>query len=586
MGNSEFTVSNRRHYSHANYKRWLLSHLAKFSYLPLIAIIGAVAASIANGCIRFYVGDGFDITKSGSIDMSYVFNVMMKAVLCAVLEGIFEFMKDASLAVSGEMMERNIKEEYFTTLLGKNQTFFAKHPSGELLAHATNDVMAINSMFSPGVLLILEAILAIVTPIIMIGVLDVRLLLVPFIYLVIWGITVYKYNKKLYDVSGELNYQYGEMNGAATEMIYNMELVKGFVQEQRELSRFARKARHYRDLFVKQGKIEGTFMPNLVYTICLAFTFVHGIVLWSNDSITIGQLITFIGLFGTFEVANSLSSYSFVLFQMGMTGAERIFNTMTEVTFLDENKEGYAGEMKGNVSFDNVALGFDDTTVLRNINCTIPQRSMVGIVGKTGSGKTMLTQLINRIFDATEGSVKIDGIDVKDWNLEALRNQVAYIEQNVFLFSKSVADNIRFSKPNATMEEVIEAAKKAQVDEFVRGLPNQYDTILEENASNLSGGQKQRIAIARTILSDAKIIILDAFTSAIDSVTEDKIYSTIQDISKERTVIIITNKIGKIEKSEKILVLSRGEIIGQGKHEELLEKCDEYKKIFESNLTD
>ena len=586
MEKSEFRVANKYHYVNTSHTRWILSHLGRFPYLPLIAVGSEVIASVASGYIQFLVGDGFDITRSSSIQSSYILNIVMKVIICAVIEGIFTFFKDSSLQITGETMERNIKEEYFTSLLGKNQTFFAQNSSGDLLAHATNDVMAINTMFSSGILLILEAILGIVTPIIMIGVLYKELLLVPCIYLVIWIIIVYQYNKKLYDVSGALNYEYGNMNGIATETVYNMELVKGFVQEKREFKRFFKQAELYKNLFVKQGKIEGTFMPNLVYTICLAFGFLHSILLWQADNITIGQLVTFMGLFATFEVANSLSSYSFVLVQMGMAGAKRILDTMKFETVLDENKEGYKGQMKGDICFDNVSFGFNDTNILENISFNIPNCSLIGIVGKTGSGKTILTQLINRIFDVTTGSVSVDGIDVREWNLEALRNQIAYIEQNVFLFSKSVADNIRFSKPNATDEEVMEAARMAQADEFIQMLPNKYNTVLDENGSNLSGGQKQRIAIARALLTDAKIIILDAFTSAIDSLTEDKIYNTIQNICSQRTVIIITNKISKIESSEKILVLSHGKLIGQGKHEELLQTCGEYKKIFYYNKID
>lgn len=586
MEKSEFRVANKYHYVYTSHPKWIVSHLCKFPYLPIIAVGSAVIASVASGYIQFLVGDGFDITRSSSIHSSYILNIVIQVILCAVVEGIFTFFKDSSLQITGETLERNIKEEYFTSLLGKNQTFFAQNSSGDLLAHATNDVMSINTMFSPGFLLILEAILAIFTPIIMIGILYDELLLVPCIYLLIWLITVYRYNKKLYDVSGELNYEYGNMNGIVTETVYNMELVKGFVQEKRESNRFFKQAELYKKLFVKQGKIEGTFMPNLVYTICLAFGFLHSIFLWRAGNITIGQLVTFMGLFATFEVANSLSSYSFVLVQMGMAGAKRILDSIKFETVLDENKDGYNEEMKGDICFDKVSFGLDKACILENISFNISKCSLIGIVGKTGSGKTILTQLINRIFDVTSGRVSVDGIDVREWNLENLRSQVAYIEQNVFLFSKSVTDNIRFSRPSATDEEVMAVAKLAQADEFIQMLPDKYNTILDENGSNLSGGQKQRIAIARALLTKAKIIVLDAFTSAIDSLTEDKIYNTIQDICRQRTVIIITNKISKIESSEKILVLSHGKLMGQGKHKELLQTCEEYKKIFFSNKID
>ena len=188
MEKSEFRVANKYHYVNTSHTRWIVSHLCRFPYLPLIAVGSEIIASVASGYIQFLVGDGFDITRSSSIQSSYILNIVMKVVICAVIEGIFTFFKDSSLQITGETLERNIKEEYFTSLLGKNQTFFAQNSSGDLLAHATNDVMAINTMFSSGILLILEAILGIVTPIIMIGVLYKELLLVPCIlrYAALW----------------------------------------------------------------------------------------------------------------------------------------------------------------------------------------------------------------------------------------------------------------------------------------------------------------------------------------------------------------------------------------------------------------
>lgn len=552
----------------------------RYPYLILISIISAVVASLANGYIYFLVGDGFDITKSTNSYSSSVLYLVLTIILFAVLEGVFTFFKDSSLQITGERLERDIKEEYFISLLGKSQTFFARKATGDLLAHATNDVSAINTMFSPGILLILEAILAIITPVVLIGVLNLQLLLIPAIYLIIWGIVVYKYNNRLYDVSCDLNKQYGTVNAIATETITNIELVKGFVKEQQEERRFFKQASLFKNLFVNRGKIEGAFLPNAIYMTCLSLGFLHSIILWRQGIITIGQLVTFLGLFKTFELANSLSAYSFVLIQLGIAGVGRIFDTIRYKTELDENEKGYNSTMKGNITFKNVSFSMNDTDILDDISFTVKAGGTIAIVGKTGSGKTILTQLINRIFDATKGQVLIDGTNLKDWNLEALRNQIAYIEQNVFLFSRSIKDNIIFAKPDATFEEVKQVAKIAQIDDFIESLPHQYDEILGEKGSTLSGGQKQRIAIARALLADVKIVVLDAFASAIDSITEDKIYKAIETVSQGRTIVIITNKINQIKQVDQILVLKQGHLIGKGEHKELISTCEEYQKMF------
>ena len=579
MSNSEFRVKGSHNYNRSSVMAWIISHLMRYFYLPIIAIITAILASVANGYIQFLVGDGFDLI-SMDINNSSVVNIVICIVICALLEGVFSFVNNSSLQIIGETLERDIKEEYISSLLSKNQTFFVEHSIGEILANITNDVSSINVMFSPGILLISEALMAIIMPIILIGVLNIRLLIVPIIYLVIWSFEVIRYNKKLYKVSEDLNYQYGVVNAIATESVSNIELVKGYVQEKQEYGKFKKAAKVFRDYSVKEGKIEGKFIPNLVYTVCLAGAFFYGIILFNNGVITVGELITFLGLFLSFEHANSLSSYSFVLFQLGIAGATRILEIINYTVNIDENENGVSKEIKGDIKFKNVSYEVDGNKILDNINFEIKAGQTVAVVGKTGSGKTILTQLMNRIFDATEGNVYVDDVDVKSWSLESLRSQISYLEQGVFLFSKSIFENITFSKQNADIEEVEKAAHIAQVDEFINSLPNKYSTVLTEGGNNLSGGQKQRIALARAILADSKILILDDFTSAVDSETDSKINEEVSKLGNNYTKIIITNRLNKVKEADMVLVMKRGKLVGKGTHKELLESCKEYKKMF------
>ncbi len=266
--------------------------------------------------------------------------------------------------------------------------------------------------------------------------------------------------------------------------------------------------------------------------------------------------------------------------QLGIASAGRILELINTETFLDENKAGVARPIRGEVVFENVSFGYNGQPVLKNISFTAHPGETIAIVGETGSGKTTLTRLINRIFDATSGRVLIDGVDVRDWSLGSLRSQISTIEQDIFLFSRSVRDNIAFGRTDATREEIEQAAREAQADEFIARLPNGYDTVLGERGVDLSGGQRQRIAIARAFLTNPRILILDDSTSAIDSATEDLIQRAMRRISRQRTTFLITHRLSQIRWADRILVLRRGELVDQGTHEELMARCETYRRIF------
>jgi ATP-binding cassette, subfamily B, bacterial len=254
---------------------------------------------------------------------------------------------------------------------------------------------------------------------------------------------------------------------------------------------------------------------------------------------------------------------------------------MRQETELDENEHGYSQTMKGDIVFDGVTFGFGSTPVLRGISLHARPGEAIAIVGQTGSGKTTLTKLLNRSFDVGSGRILVDGVDVRDWSLDALRSQISTIEQDVFLFSRSIAENIAFGLGQQTDRSAIEqAAREAQAHEFIMELPSGYDTIIGERGVTLSGGQRQRLAIARALLTDPRILILDDSTSAIDSATEDEIQKGIHRVMQGRTTLLITHRLSQIRRADRILVLRAGKLLDQGSHEELLMRCELYRRIF------
>jgi ATP-binding cassette subfamily B protein len=270
---------------------------------------------------------------------------------------------------------------------------------------------------------------------------------------------------------------------------------------------------------------------------------------------------------------------------MGVAGARRILELMKEETELDENKAGYAATMRGEILFDHVTFRLNNdpgtAPVLRDITFRAAPGETVAIVGQTGSGKSTLTKLVNRTYDVDEGRILIDGIDVREWNLDSLRSQISTIEQDIFLFSRPIDENIAFSLgQRADPSAIEEAAKAAQAHDFIQGFLDGYKTVVGERGVTLSGGQRQRIAIARALLTDPRILILDDSTSAIDSATEDQIQRAIKRVLEGRTTLLITHRLSQIRWADRILVLHQNEIIDQGSHEELMRRCDLYRRIF------
>lgn len=483
----------------------------------------------------------------------------------------------------GARIERDAREELYISLLGKSQTFHHRQLTGDLMSRATGDVQTLYYMCTPGARLIMEALLNAVVPLVAIGLMRVDLLLIPLMFLAVFAVALRHYNKQLSSPASEMRRQMGALNAHLTEAISGIEVVKAYAQEAQEQQRFLNNARQYRDTFIRDGRIRARYLPIWFYGVAFSLAFAHALWLLMQGTFSVGQVIAYMGLITQLRFITFISMFSFALIQYGLAGAERILALLTKETDLDENIAGAAQPIRGAISFEHVSFDYGTTPVLNDVSFQVLPGETVAIVGQTGAGKTTLTRLVNRTYDPSSGHILIDGIDLRDWSLDSLRSQIGMIEQDIFLFSRTIAENIALGAGGSvTRAEIEEVAGAAQAHDFIMSLVDGYDTTVGERGVVLSGGQRQRVAIARAFLANPHILILDNSTSAIDSLTEDEIQQAICRIAQGRTTLLITHRLSQICWADRILVLQQGTLVAQGTHDELLLQSPDYRRIFAS----
>ncbi len=581
----EFSVADEYQYNQTGPVHWLWSHLRRYPLLITSFVITATLTNVLFAAVPRITGIAFDEILRPDPARARLTTIALGLLALVITRGVIDLINAFSIETLGQRLERDSRDELYINLLGKSQTFHNRQRVGDIMARAANDVRQLNPMMNPGVALIFESMMGIVSPLLFIAFLRVELLLTPLLWVVAYYFAVRLYMRQLNPVSGAQRMQFGEMNAGLNETISGIEVVKSTVQEAQEKRRFVQNASKYRDYFVEQGKVQARYLPLLLLGFALTGAFVHGLILFQRGELSVGDFVAYMGLMGILRFPAFISIFTFSLVQLGLAGSERILSLMQEESELDENVSGHAATMRGEVEFDNVTFYFDpdndETPVLRNLSFRAAPGQSVAIVGQTGSGKSTLTKLINRTYDVSEGRILVDGVDVREWNLESLRSQISTIEQDIFLFSRTVGENIGFGLgPEAEPSQIEAAARAAQADEFITHFSDGYDTVIGERGVTLSGGQRQRLAIARALLTDPRILILDDSTSAIDSATEDRIQRAIDAVMKGRTSFLITHRLSQIRRADTILVLHQGEVVDQGSHEELMERCGLYQRIF------
>ena len=458
--------------------RWILAHLFHGSnkvFISVIILTIILAANISS-IVYILIGQAVSALILGLFDSigNYIAVIFILGIIGPVLR-IFSRMMVEILA---QRTERDARKEFFSNLLGKSQSFHDRQKIGELMARVTDDVRMLNFLISPALSLIVESFTFLFIPIIYIILFyPFQLIIEPIFFSVSFLILLRAYSRKIGPVTAKIRESAGNMNATLNETLSGIEVVKATVQEKKEMKKYYKSAKNYKDAYIDRGKLQARYLPILVLGLIITVGFAHSVVLLNFGIMNIGEIIAYIGILGLLRFPTNISMFVFGIIRTAGSSALRLLELMNKKTEIDENIEGKSKLFKGDIKFENVNFTYPDSKspVLNNISFEVKAGQTVAIVGTTGSGKTTLTKLISRLYDVSNGRILVDGSDIKSYALQSLRDQISYIEQDVFLFSTSIFENISFGRVSS-IEQVISVAKQAQAHDFISELAEEYQS--------------------------------------------------------------------------------------------------------------
>ena len=564
------------------YIRWFLSFLKKYRVRMIVGLILVFITSLLvlinpqiSGMIVDEVIEGQHYEKLGILLLIMIGVTLVRSLLRFIFLMCFES--------SSQGLVYDMREEAYRKLMKEDFNFFNKNRTGDLMSRQTGDMDAVRHMVSHVIYFSFENIIVFLMALVMIFSVNVKMALCMLIVLPFTLAVTLSQRRHIKPAFDRVRDCFSSLNAFAQETIAGNRVVKAFAKEDYELEKFDRENDGYRDAQLNAASIWMKYIPMFeILSQCLTIILmIMGGFMVIDGEMTIGNMVTVNGYLWMLNSPLRQAGWIINDLQRFLTAIEKIYKVYT--TEPDIKQPEHVVEkrkLKGSVTFDHVNYYTNDDTVLKDISFHVEPGQTVGIIGATGSGKSSLINLICRFYDVNQGRVLVDDIDVRNLDLQTLRGNIGIAMQDVFLFSDTIEGNIAYGNPDCTFEQVQAAAKIANADEFIREMPEGYDTIIGERGVGLSGGQKQRISLARAILKDPSIIILDDTTSAIDMETESMIQNELKKISDERTVFIIAHRISSIIHADQILVLDNGRLVERGTHEQLLAKKGYYSTVF------
>lgn len=563
------------------------SYLAKEKAKLMFVILAVALTSGLSLLGPYMVGmaiDDFILTR----EMAGLGTLLFGLILIYLFHSLSMFLQSFWMIGIAQNTVKDLRESLFKQFHRLPISYFDKRQHGDLMSRLTNDIDNINMVLNSSVIQIISSILTLVGTVVVMFILSpiltvVTMTIIPIMFLAIRWIT--RRTSRLYKMQQR---DIGEVNGYVEEIISGQHIVKTYSQENRVTKEFEQRNEQLKNTGFWAQVIAG-FTPKVMNTLnFLSFALialVGGLLSLKTNLVTVGVIVIFTEYARQFTRPLNELSNQFNMLLSAIAGAERVFHVLDETEEeIDEHRAKSISSMKGHVVFEDVSFAYEDTPILKQINLEAKPGETIAFVGHTGAGKTTIINLISRFYNYDSGKITMDGIDIKEIKRSSLRQHMAFVLQDSFLFQGTIKDNIRYGKLDASDEEIIQAAKDANAHDFINKLPNGYNTKLDQDGSGISQGQKQLLTIARAILREPTILILDEATSNIDTITEIKIQDALKRLMKGRTSFIIAHRLNTIQEADNIIMLKNGEIIEQGNHEQLLQKTGQYYDLYKSQL--
>ena len=564
--------------------KWFFSFLKKYRGLMILGLFLTTiisALSIVNPYISGIIVD--NVIQAGNY--SLLPKLLALLIGTTLLTGILRFLYQIVFETASQGTLYDMRDKVYRKLLQEYFSFYNKKRTGDLMSRQTGDMDAIRHFVSYVIYAVYQNVLLFIFALLMIFTVNVRLALLMLIVLPFTALTTYKQSKDVRPAFQRNRNCFSSLNAFVQENVSGNRVVKAFAKEDYEIEKFNKENDKFRDAQVAGSKIWMKYVPIfeiLAYALTIILMLYGGYMVIQGE-ITMGDLVKVNGYLWMLNTPLRMAGWWVNDIQNFATSLEKIYNTYSEEPGVQTPRTGgIHAKIRGDVEFKNVSYRADDEDIVMDINFKVKAGQTVGIIGSTGSGKSTLMNLLCRFYDTTNGEVLVDGVDVRKRDLYNLRDNIGMAMQDVFLFSDTIEGNIAYGRPDCSFEAVKHAAIMADANHFISAMPDGYDTIVGERGVGLSGGQKQRISLARALLKDPSILILDDTTSAVDMETESYIQKQLKNIQQEKdcTVFIIAYRISSIKDSDMILVLDHGHIIEQGTHEELLKKNGYYAETF------